>query len=79
MRLPRDLSGDDLAKVLKVLGYHVTRQTGSHTRLTTIEHGEHHVTIPKSNPLRIGTLSGILSDVADHFEISREELVRKLI
>jgi len=79
MRLPRDLSGDDLAKALKVLGYHVTRQTGSHMRLTTEEHGEHHITIPKSDPLRIGTLSGILSDVADHFEISREELVRKLI
>ena len=78
MRLPRDLSGDDLAKALKVLGYHVTRQTGSHIRLTTIEHGEHHITIPQSDPLRIGTLSGILSDVADHLKISREELIRKL-
>ncbi len=78
MRLPRDLSGEDLAKALKVLGYHVTRQTGSHMRLTTLEHGEHHITIPRSYPLRVGTLAGILSDVAEHFEINREELVEKL-
>ncbi|KAM3103209.1 type II toxin-antitoxin system HicA family toxin [Phormidesmis sp. 146-12] len=31
MRLPRDLSGDDLVKSLTKFGYVVTRQTGSHT------------------------------------------------
>jgi len=35
MKLPRDVSGDDLAKALRVLGYEVTRQTGSHYRVTT--------------------------------------------
>ena len=35
MRLPRDVSGTDLAKVLQAYGYRVTRQTGSHMRLTT--------------------------------------------
>jgi predicted RNA binding protein YcfA (HicA-like mRNA interferase family) len=35
MKLPRDVSVDELAKALKVLGYNVTRQTGSHFRLTT--------------------------------------------
>src|SRR5713226_8891338 len=40
MRLARDVSGDDLAKALADLGYRVTRQTGSHLRLTTLEHGE---------------------------------------
>ena len=35
MKLPRDLSGDNLAKALCKLGYQVTRQTGSHLRLTT--------------------------------------------
>ena len=49
MRLPRDLSGDDLAKTLKVLGYRVVRQTGSHMRLTTLEHGEHHMSFPHLN------------------------------
>ena len=78
MRLPRDLSGDDLVKALKVLGYQVTRQTGSHLRLTTMERGEHHIIIPKSNPLRIGTLAGILSNLAEHFEMSQEKLTEKL-
>jgi predicted RNA binding protein YcfA (HicA-like mRNA interferase family) len=35
MRLPRDLSGSQLIKALKRLGYQPTRQTGSHVRLTT--------------------------------------------
>ena len=78
MRLPRDLSGDDLAKALRAFGYQVTRQTGSHLRLTTSERGEHHVTIPRHQPLRVGTLAAILADVADHFELSREELVARL-
>ena len=42
MRLPRDWSGADLTKRLAVLGYGVTRQTGSHVRLTTQQGGEHH-------------------------------------
>jgi len=78
MRLPRDISGVDLAKVLKPFGYDVTRQTGSHLRLTTQQRGEHHVTIPNHDPLRIGTLAGILADVAEHFEITRDELIEKL-
>ncbi len=78
MRLPRDLSGSDLAQSLRKLGYSITRQTGSHLRLTTHEHGEHHLTVPQHSPLRIGTLSAILADVASHFEISREQLLDKL-
>jgi predicted RNA binding protein YcfA (HicA-like mRNA interferase family) len=78
VRLPRDLSGNDLARVLRSLGYEVTRQTGSHMRLTTQENGEHHVTIPRHDPLRVGTLSAILTDVAQHFGMSRNELARRL-
>ena len=78
MRLPRDLSGNDLAQALHKLGYSITRQTGSHLRLTTHEHGEHHLTIPQHTPLRIGTLSAILADVATHFEFSRDTLLERL-
>ncbi|MDR4468231.1 MAG: type II toxin-antitoxin system HicA family toxin [Nitrospira sp.] len=78
MRLPRDVSGDDLAQALHKLGYVVTRQTGSHLRLTTQEHGEHHLTIPQHSPLRIGTLSTILADIGKHFELSRDQLRHKL-
>ena len=78
MRLPRDVSGDDLAKVLADLGYRVTRQTGSHLRLTTLEGGEHHITIPRHAALRVGTLAGILGDVAQHFALTREDLIERL-
>ncbi len=33
-RLPRDLSGRDLARALRRYGYEVTRETRSHMRLT---------------------------------------------
>jgi len=36
-KLPRDLSSEDLCRALKPLGYEVTRQTGSHMRMTTRE------------------------------------------
>ncbi len=78
MRLPRDVSGQDLVRALRTLGYEVTRQTGSHLRLTTQEHGEHLITIPQHSPLRIGTLAAILANVAQHFDISRDELTSKL-
>ncbi|NOU10810.1 MAG: type II toxin-antitoxin system HicA family toxin [Nitrospira sp.] len=78
MRLPRDLSGAALADALHKLGYTATRQTGSHLRLTTQECGEHHLTIPQLSPLRIGTLSAILADVAKHFDLSREQLLKRL-
>ena len=58
MKLPREVSGRDLAKRLRDLGYEVTRRSGSHMRLTTTRHGEHHVTIPDHKRLRVGTLTG---------------------
>ena len=35
MKLPRDLSASDVVRGLERLGYVVTRQRGSHIRLTT--------------------------------------------
>jgi predicted RNA binding protein YcfA (HicA-like mRNA interferase family) len=63
VKLPRDLSGEDLAKALACFGYVVDRQTGSH------------ITVPAYNPLKVGTLSAILRDVADHFGLNRDELL----
>jgi predicted RNA binding protein YcfA (HicA-like mRNA interferase family) len=60
MRLPRDLGGDELAGLLQRYGYEITRQTGSHMRLTTLQQGEHHITIPHHPALRVGTLNAIL-------------------
>lgn len=78
MRLPRDISGVSLARALKALGYEISRQTGSHIRLTTDVNGVHHLTVPAHDPIKIGTLSGILADIARHHEISRDELLRQL-
>ncbi len=78
MKLPRDVSGEDLVVLLRKYGYQVTRQTGSHVRLTTTRLGEHHITIPRHKSLRVGTLGGILKDVADHLGMDRDELIDSL-
>ena len=76
MKLPRDLSGDDLARRLQPLGYEITRQTGSHLRLTgTTPEGSHHVTIPRHPALRVGTLNVILREVARALSISKDDLM----
>ena len=78
MKLPRDLSSDQLVKSLAMLGYGVEHQTASHIRLTTQRNGEHHVTIPAHKPLKIGTLNAILRDVAAHASLSRDQLLETL-
>ena len=79
MKLPRDVSGHDLARALTRFGYTVTRQTGSHMRFTSnIKGVEHHITIPVHDSLRIGTLSQILNEVAPYLELSRDALVEAL-
>ena len=77
-RLPRDLSGADLIKALRKRGYEVERQVGSHIRIKTEQKGVHLVTVPNHSPLKLGTLSGILADVAAHFKISKEILISEL-
>jgi predicted RNA binding protein YcfA (HicA-like mRNA interferase family) len=78
MKLPRDLTGAQLARTLSQVGYRVTRQTGSHVRLTVEVPRQHHITIPLHDPLKIGTLAAILADVAAHLDLSRDELIRSL-
>ena len=77
-KIPRNLSGRDLIKFLKKLGYEQSRQVGSHIRLTTEDNGVHNITIPAHDPIKVGTLSNILKDIAQHFEISKEELINRL-
>ena len=55
-----------------------SRQTGSHLRLTISERDQHHLTIPNHDPLKVGTLAGILNGVAAHLDISRGELIQRL-
>jgi hypothetical protein len=78
VKLPRDLSGAEITRVLQVLGTRSRARPAVTLRLTTTERGEHHVTVPAHGSLRIGTLAGILGDVAAHFELTRDELVKRL-
>lgn len=79
MKLPRDVGGEELVRSLRRFGYEITRQTGSHIRITSKVKGrEHHVTIPAHKHLKVGTLAEILSDVAAYLELSREQLIQQL-
>jgi len=78
MKIPRNLTGKDLIRSLKKLGYQPTRQSGSHIRLSTLVNGEHHVTIPNHSPLKVGTLSAILNDIATHHGLNKSELINMI-
>ena len=79
MKLPRDVSGAELAALLRRYGYEITRQTGSHLRLTSTAKGtEHHVTVPRHQSLKVGVLSSILADVASYLKVNRQRLVEEL-
>ena len=78
MKIPRDVSGKELIKALKIYGYEAVGQNGSHIKVTTERNGQHHIAVPNHNPIKIGTLTGILSEVAKHAGITKEEVTRTL-
>ena len=78
MKLPRDISGPQLVKALRALGYTVDRQSGSHIRLTTRLDGENHEVVPHHHPIKTGTLSGIIKRVASHHGLTPAELLERL-
>ncbi|HAN09064.1 MAG TPA: hypothetical protein DCP90_00440 [Clostridiales bacterium] len=78
MSLPRDIDFSELIKNLKKLGYETARQKGSYIRLITELNGKHAITVPAHDPIKVGTLNAIISDIAEHFKISKNELIKKL-
>ena len=78
MKLPRDSSGNELAALLQKFGYKITRQSGSHLRLTRIAEEKYHITIPIHKNLKIGTLNNILKDVAERLGKTKEELMKDI-
>ena len=78
MKLPRNCSGLELANKLAESGYEISRQTGSHIRLTTQQNSEQHITIPEHDHLKVGAFSAVMNDVAKHFLISRDDLIKRL-
>ncbi|MEX1120104.1 MAG: type II toxin-antitoxin system HicA family toxin [Terrimicrobiaceae bacterium] len=78
MKLPRNVNGPKLVKALRVLGYVVDRQKGSHIRITSQQDGENHEVVPSHQPIKTGTLSGILKRIANHHGLTVEQLLEKL-
>lgn len=79
MKLPRDLNGSQLVKMLEKFGYQVQHQTGSHIIVKTVQEGENTQSVPNHKPLKIGTLNAILGEVADHLRIDKNELLQRLL
>ncbi len=75
MKIPRHANGLQLVKALRVLGYAVDRQQGSHIRVTTQRDGENHEVVPHHHPIKTGTLSGILKRIAAHRSLRVAELL----
>jgi len=79
MKIPRDVSADSLVNQLKRDGYVIVRQKGSHIRLTKVTIlGEHHITVPNHQVIKIGTLYDIVSDVCKYNKIDEREFYNKL-
>jgi predicted RNA binding protein YcfA (HicA-like mRNA interferase family) len=79
MRLPRDIGSQDLARRLGQYGYSISRQTGSHLKLTSNHNGrEHQVTFTTGYPFRMATLNNILVEVAAYLAIEKDALVAAL-
>ena len=80
MRMPRNISGAELASLLgRRYRYVLIRQRGSHMRLESDYMGySHRISVPHHAPMRTGTLNRILNDVAEYLEVEREELTREL-
>jgi predicted RNA binding protein YcfA (HicA-like mRNA interferase family) len=78
MKTPRDITGAELAKALRKFGYGLNRQVGSHMMLETELEGQHLIVVPNHNPIKVGTLNGIIGDVAEHFNMTKEEVILKL-
>lgn len=76
MKVPRDLSGAQLVKVLcRDWGYRTVHQEGSHIILQTDVPHHQRLSVPNHNPLRIGTLNSILRVVAAHKGVDRQALL----
>ena len=68
-----------ISRSLGKYSYQITRQTGSHIRLTSnAKDIEHHLSIPRHKPLKVGTLSSILNDLAVYLEVEKQKLIEDL-
>ena len=79
MKLPRNLSGASLIKVLiKHFDYVQVNQVGSHVILETEDPSHQRIAIPNHKMLRVGTLNSVISSVAKHKQINKAAVLEVL-
>ena len=78
MKIPRDVSGDQLERMVSKLGYVFVRQKGSHARYTHTGPPQGHIVIPIHKPIKVGTLHDLLTEIATQCQMTLEELVERL-
>ena len=79
MKLPRDLSGAELIKVLcRDFSYRKVNQEGSHIILQTDAPRPHRLAVPDHHSLRLGTLNAILNAVARAQGVDKRDVLDKL-
>ena len=79
MKLARNVDGIDLANhLVRRWGYTFVKQTGSHMKLKTEYPTGHTATIPAHKPIKTGTLNNILKDIADHKQVTRDDILLDL-
>ena len=73
MKLPRGLSGSEVARLLaRHYGYRAARTKGSHMTVTlTVGTESHSVTVPRHRNIRVGTLDAIVGEVASFLGLSK--------
>jgi len=71
MKLPRDVSGAEAVRALERLGFLITRQTGSHVRMTK---DHRRITVPMHRNLVVGTLQSVLRQAG----VSSDDFVNAL-
>ena len=79
MKVPRDLDGRVFADhLVRAWNYQEQRQTGSHIILRTASPSSQTLPVPAQKPLRTGTLSALLRLVAEHKQVTREDVLKGL-
>ncbi len=76
MKLPRDLSGEELVKHLcRLWEYRHVHDVGSHVISSP---GHQRIAVPEHHPLRVGTLNAILAGVAAHKGLTKEDVLKDI-
>jgi predicted RNA binding protein YcfA (HicA-like mRNA interferase family) len=78
MKLPRGVTADRLLALLARHGYEIVRQKGSHVRLRHAGPPAHMITVPMHHPLKVGTLHGLLSEIAAQRSVAMDSLIENL-